>query len=214
MGIQDDFCMFFLPGAVISWGFFDIIPNATILVADITGDQSIQYDLILPVPQWVIFLKIALTNAYRSISVSLLMLPVGATVIYYGKGFVLSQISLPKTALILLIGNIFFGFFGLWAASFMNNVGEVRKVWMRILLPLWWIGGFNNSWEVAYKASPAFARWMLCNPIIYVLEGMRAAVLGQTGYLPYWKCVVMLSMFSAVFGLWAIHRLKRRLDCL
>jgi len=214
MGLRDDFSKFLLPATAASWGFFDIIANSVTFIGDLTGDRFVDYELILPIPQWAIFVKIACANAYRSFSTSFFMLPVGAIVIYAGKGFTFDQINIFKTVLFLIVVNIFYGFFGLFASSFMYEVSEVRTIWMRVLLPLWWIGGFNHSWMVMYSYSPTFAYISLLDPLVYAMEGIRAATLGQEGFISYWYCLFALIGYSIVFGYFGTKQFQKRLDCL
>ena len=53
----------------------------------------------------------------------------------------------------------------------------------------------------------------LVNPLLYVMEGMRAATLGQEGYLPFWFSLAGLTIFTVGFAWDAIRRLQKRLDC-
>ena len=214
MGIADNFCMLLLPAGAMSWGFFDIVPNTVITMSDLEGNRAIEYDLILPIRQSGIFLKMIVVNPCKSLMVSLVMFPAGAGIIYLGRGFVFSDINLLKTILMFVVGSTFFASCGLWLTSLMTYIFQIRSIWMRVLMPLWWIGGFNNSWKVTYSFSPLFAQCCLINPIVYATEGIRAAVLGQDGYISYWFCLVVLTAGSIVFATLGIARFKRRLDCL
>ncbi len=214
MGMADDFCMLLVPGGAISWAFFDIMPNTVIIMSDLEGNRSIEYDLILPIRQSFIFLKIILVNASKSFLVSIVMVAFGALMIYLGRGFIFSEISFLKTLVILIAGNLFFASGGLWLASLMTYIFQIRNIWMRILMPLWWIGGFNSTWKAIYSFSPTFARLCLLNPMVYASEGIRAAALGQEGYISYWVCLAVLTAGSILFTTLAIRGFKRRLDCL
>ncbi|NBP02965.1 MAG: hypothetical protein EBU90_23205 [Proteobacteria bacterium] len=214
MGIQKDFALILLPAGIASWGMFEIITNATTLVSDILGNRVIEYELTLPIPQWAIFTKIALVNAYRAFIVSLLLIPAGMTIIYLGIGMTFSNINLFKTILMILIANVFFGFLGLFTASLMQKISDVRNMWMRVLFPMWFIGGLNNSLSAVQKVAPTFAKVLLLNPIIYISEGMRAAMLGQEGFLNYWICCLVLVTLTIIIGVFAVKRFKKKLDCL
>jgi hypothetical protein len=41
---------------------------------------------------------------------------------------------------------------------------------------------------------------------------MRAAVLGQTEYLNFWTCTLVLILLTIVSGIDAIRRFKKRID--
>lgn len=214
MGIRHDFALILLPAAIASWGMFEIITNATTLISDILGDRVIEYELVLPISQWAIFAKIALVNAYRAFIVTLLLIPAGMAIIYLGIGLTFSNINLFKTILMILISNLFFGFLGLFTASLMQKISDVRNMWMRVLFPMWFIGGLNNSLSAVQKAAPTFAKVLLLNPIIYISEGMRAAMLGQEGYLNYWLCCLVIVILTVIIGVFAVKRFQKKLDCL
>ena len=97
-------------------------------------------------------------------------------------------------------------------ASFVKNLAAIEHVWLRFILPLWFFGGTQFSWQTIYNIAPYIGYLTLLDPLVYVMEGMRAAVLGQEGNLPFWLCVAVLWVLTVVFGWWAIKRLKTRLD--
>jgi ABC-2 type transport system permease protein len=214
MGLPDNYCQIIVPAGIASWGMFDIISNATSFISDILGDRVIEHELILPLPQWAVFIKIALANAYRSFAASIFMIPIGVGVVYLGTGFAFPQINLIKTLMMLFVANVFYGFLGLFGASFMQKIADVRNVWMRVLFPLWYVGGFLTGWFVMDKASPTFAKVMLLNPVMYISEGMRSAMLGQQGYLNYWYCIGAILLSTILVGTVAVIRFQKRLDCI
>lgn len=214
MGMPSDFGRFLLVVLPFVWGIFEIGTNATTLIGDITSDKTIQYELIMPISQWAVFLKIVCVNAYRSFSVSIFTLPCGMIYIYFCKGLTVPLKGIFYYYFFLIIANIFFGFFGLFLASFMYKVSDIRNVRMRILFPLWFLAGFNNSWQVMYEVAPKVAYLLLINPFVYIMEGSRAALLGQEGFINYWICIGMIVVWSVVLGYIGISRFLKRLDCL
>jgi hypothetical protein len=83
---------------------------------------------------------------------------------------------------------------------------------MRFVYPLWVFGGYQYSYAVLANKNPWFAYISLINPQLYIMEGMRAAILGQEGYLNFWLCAGMTFFFSIICGIHAIFKIKRRLD--
>ena len=83
MGMPSDFGIFLLVALPFVWGVFEIGTNATTLIGDITSDKTIQYELIMPISQWAVFLKIICVNAYRSFAASIFTLPCGMIYIYF-----------------------------------------------------------------------------------------------------------------------------------
>ena len=90
-------------------------------------------------------------------------------------------------------------------------MGQLSNVWMRFVFPLYIFGGFQFTWYSMYAIAPWFAIVNLGNPFVYGIEGTRAALLGQTGYLNFWLCTVVLAVTGIIlFGI-TLKRLKRKL---
>ena len=123
-----------------------------------------------------------------------------------------TSFSPPKFFLIFVLTTLFTGTFSLFVVSTIQNIHHLGKVGIRYLFPMWFFSGANYSWHTVFKLSPIFAYITLANPLLYAMEGIHAAVLGQAGYLNYWLCVLMLIMFTIVFGFLGIWKLKKRLD--
>ena len=98
--------------------------------------------------------------------------------------------------------------------SCMKTIAQIENVWLRLIFPLWYLGCFQFSWQTLYKISPMIAYIDLCNPMTFIMEGMRSATINSSGSLPFWICCAMIlfyAMFSFVLGL---YWMKKRLDCL
>lgn len=209
-----DFGSFMLFTTAISWGFFTTINNIVAFVSDITNEGSnLQYELTLPIPQWLIFFKYALENTYQAFIISMLIVPFGKLLLW--DEFSLAHFSIFKFYLILIISCFFFGNFSVLMSSITKDIYTgIENIWLRIIFPMWFLGGFQFSWKTLYGISPTVAYINLLNPLTYALEGGRAAALDPELSLPYWSCVSALIIASCLFGYIGITKLKKRLDCL
>ncbi len=204
------FILFSMTG---TWGFFSTINNIAKLITDITDEGSnLTYELTLPIPQWMIFAKYALDNAYQAFIITLLILPIGKLLLWNQCSF--EHFSFFKFYFILLVACIFFGFFSVLMSSLTENIYKLDNIWLRIIFPMWFLGCFQFSWKTLYSISPTLAYINLLNPLTYALEGSRAAALDPNLSLPYWPCVLALVFASGLFGYIGIAKLKQRLDCL
>lgn len=210
LGLASDYGVFQLAGLVASAGLFEVEPSVHSLVSDFEGDRLISYQLTLPVPSILIFIKIVINYALNAIILGLLVLPMGKLVLW--NKFDLTQIHILQFTLMLIISGIFYGIFILWIASLCKSASKVGNVWMRFIFPLWFLGGFQFSWNVLYKLAPKLAYVNLLNPMTYIMEGMRATLLGQPGYISVWFCIAALIVFIMIFSWIAMTRLKKRLD--
>lgn len=214
MGLDKSFGAFIVATMPTSCAFFTSINSIYALLTDVTSDgSSLTYELILPIPQWLVFTKYALENMYQALAVSILILPVGKLILW--NEFSLEYFSVFKFLLMLIVSSMFFGFFSIFITSFCKDIySGLDNIWIRIIFPMWFLGGFQFSWKTLYAASPLLAYINLCNPLVYALEGTRAAVLNPQDSLPYELCVFALMVFTFVFGYAGIQKLKKRLDCL
>jgi len=212
-GIADkQFGTFTLLGNFAVWGFLEIHSSTALFLGDIEGDKSISYYLSLPLPTSLVFIEYALASTYRSIASSVIILPVGKLLL--GNSFALDNVRWIQLITAYIIINLFYGFFTLLIVSYIPDLGALSMVKSRFLFPLWFLGGFQFTWKMLYKVAPDLAYLNLCNPLTYVMDGIRSTVLPPEEYLPFSLCMIMLLFFSWLCGYIGIKKLKRRLDCL
>jgi ABC-2 type transport system permease protein len=211
-GLSSDFGPFVLIGVIASFGFFDVVGKVMQMVVDMEGDKTILYTLSLPISQWLVFFYIGLSWAISSSIICALLFPLGK--LLFWSSLDLSKVHIARFLLAFVLSNIFFGFFALWLSSMCRKMTSLQHIFVRVINPLYMFGGSFSTWQSAYALAPIIGYLTLLNPIVYVMEGMRAAVLGQEGYLPFWLSCGALVLFTTFFAWHAISRLKKRLDCI
>lgn len=210
LGLAQGYSSFLLVGAIAGFGFFEIIGRASMMIADITGDRSISYTLTLPLPTWVIFCYIAVAWGICSGILTICLFPIGKLILF--NQFHFTYFSFLRFIPIFIVSNLFFGFFALWVASIIKEVSQINSIWFRIVNPFFMFGAYFYSWRDLYAVSPFFGKLNLINPFLYIMEGMRSAVLGPENYLPIWLSFIMLAFYTSLFGWHGIKRLRKRLD--
>lgn len=209
-GLTGAYGSFIVSGVIVGYGFYEIIGKVTGLIWDIEGPQTITYPLMLPVTSGFIFFYTGLSYAVFSSIFGLILFPLGK--IALGSEFDLSIINYFQLIPIFILSNIFFGYFALWIGSVAKK-STSGDLFARVVNPLYSLGGYFYAWKSMYNISPIAGYINLLNPLIYVMEGMRAAMLGPEGFLPFWFSFMMLLLFTTFFAWDAIRRLKKRLDC-
>ncbi len=209
-GMKPGFGIFVATGVPVSRCLFQIYPRATAIIIDLMSNKAITYDLSLPIPSWLAIFRIALSSFVRSMLLSIPALPFG--LIFTWDEFNFATFSFFKFSLILCLSGILCSVFGLIIASMVTNTDELSSTWNRIIFPMWLLGGFQFSWATVNLKVPWLGFVSLFNPIIYAMEGMRAATLGQEGYISFWLCVGVLTAFSIIFGYVGVRRMLKRLD--
>ena len=210
-GLRAGYGPFVLVGVIAQVGFYDIMSKVTQLIIDMEGDKTILHTLSLPLPSWLVFFQIGLSWSLNSLIISAILFPLGKLFLFFQ--FDLSAINYLNLLPIAVINNMFFGFFALWITSIIKNMASLGNLFPRIINPLFMFGCFMYSWQTAFTMSPILGYLSLSNPLVYVMEGMRAAILGQDGSLPFWYSFGALTLFTLFFAWDGIRRLQRRLDC-
>jgi ABC-type polysaccharide/polyol phosphate export permease len=209
-GLSQDFGPFQFGGIIAAVGLFELYSSAVDLVADFQGNKVINYALTLPIPSWLALLAKSTYYFIVYATLTTLMLPIGKLSLWNTLN--VSQIVWIKLALALIMQCIFYACFVLWAASIIKNMSKLGSIWARYIFPMWFMGGFQFSWLALYKVIPVAAYINLINPMIYITESTRAAMLGQEGYINYWICVAVIAVCAFGCFMIAFRNLKKRLD--
>lgn len=211
-GLSESFGPFLLIAAIGSFGLIEVVGKVALFLSDLEGEKAISQILIMPIKSHWVFLYMGIFWALSSAFLAILLFPMGKLLLW--SRFDLSAISYLRLIPIFLSGSVFFGVFALWLSSMISSLSSLNTLWLRYVVPLWMFGTYFFSWRGAYEVNPLFGVILLLNPIVYVIEGMRAAALGNAGYIPYWISLLALWVFIFLCATHAIKRLKKRLDCI
>ncbi|MBY0353248.1 ABC transporter permease [Candidatus Babeliales bacterium] len=209
-GLAGDFGLFQLAGIIATAGLFENYSNIATIIMDFAGERSIGYYLTLPVQPSVVLFSSACAYATIGTLLSLSMLVVGK--ILFFASFNLAAVAWCKLIAITVLSNLFYGMLALAIAAHVGKVAKIGNVWSRFIFPLWFLGGFQFSWAAMHKAWPPLAYGLLANPITYIMEGTRAALLGQQDFFSWWTCMGMLTLFTLACWCAVYNRMKKQLD--
>jgi ABC-2 type transport system permease protein len=95
---------------------------------------------------------------------------------------------------------------------YLGTVVDPRKVQMIfavVLLPLTMLGCVYYPWSALHVI-----RWLqilvLVNPMVYMTEGLRAALTPGLGHMPLWAIMLALVGGTLVFGSLAVRTFRSR----
>ncbi|NDD53655.1 ABC transporter permease [bacterium] len=212
-GMDRAYGSFLLIGALATTFFYLSVSLAEDLVNDFCGLRSIDFLVILPASRyWLILVQRVCSFAVHATVVSVPLIPIGKLLL--GDRMDLSHFSTIKFMLIMLLSAMFYGFFALWLASWIPNSRHFMSVWRRVYTPSQLLGCYWFSFAMAYEVFGFKAYITLLNPLTYMCEGVRSAVLGGEKYLNFWLVLGLLAVYTGLFGIYAMRKLKRRLDLL
>jgi hypothetical protein len=191
-------------------GLFEVYNAAARTIMDIDNDRTISYYLTLPARPTIVFAATVCSYAIIGLLLTMAVLPLGKLLFYNSFNF--AQVSWIKFVITAVLANIFFGIFMIVVVAQVGTISKMRNVWSRFIWPLWVLGCYQFSWKAVYAVSAPFAYFLLCNPVLYVMEGMRGALLTHFDSLPWGLCIAGLCFFIMVGWQYAYYKMQRLLD--
>lgn len=210
LGITQSFGLLSFSAMVAAAGMFELFSTVVDMVIDFELGKVIYYYATLPLPFWMVLVRKMISVAITHSIITLSILPLGKILLWHD--FNLLQVNWLQFFIILMVGNLFYGAFAIFVSSVVKTRERIGLVWTRFLFPLWFLGGFSFSWFTLKIVSPRLAYVDLINPMIYMTEAYRAAIIGPKGFFPFYYSIAALLIFSLFFGYLGIVRLKKHLD--
>jgi len=209
-GLQSDFGAFMIGGFIAAYPLWETYPLVAGLTSDLDSEKRLTYELLLPVPSFLIFFKMILSFTLQSIASSFLIIPISK--FFVMQEFQLQNVSWLALGMMFFANSFFMGAFGILIASLIKHISQLETAWQRYIFPLWFLGGFQFSWTALHTIFPRASYLELLNPILYTNEGFRSALLSDPTYIAAYLCVPILYFFAFTFMLWGIKNLRKRID--
>jgi len=211
MGMPANYGAFTAISMVVAMGSFSAWAGSMPIAADLAGPQTISYELTLPLPYWMVWLKNGLYLSLKSAVFNITPLFLGKLIL--GNIFDFSNFSLVQFTVVYITSSLLFGMFALWSTVITNSHAAHSRLELRLVGPMFFLNGWTSSWLTMYYSSPLLGIFVRFLPWIYAYEGCRAAILGQGEYINVWTCVGMLILFTVLITLHCTWLFKKRLDC-
>ncbi len=209
---ESAFATVLVPGVVaISIMFQGIQAVALQLSAEFGYTREIEDRVQAPCPIWLVALAKVLSGAVQGVLAAVIVFPIAAVI--HAKGvhahltvhwpIVLTLIPLAcvaMTSLGLLLGTVFEP----------RNIGLMFGF---VVLPLTFLGGTYYQWTRLASVKLGGVHWLqilvLVNPLIYVAEGMRAA-LTEAQHMSLLAVYPVLAGFCALFWTLGLRSFRKR----
>ncbi|HKS51010.1 MAG TPA: ABC transporter permease [Pseudonocardiaceae bacterium] len=165
------------------------------LVADFGWTKEIEDRLLAPLPLWAVAVEKLVFASMRALVASAVMFPIGIGVLgsvpYRPAGLWLLTV-------VALLGSLVGACIGMTVGTSVPPT-KINIAFALIFTPLLFTGATQYPWP-----SLGQLRWFqmvtAANPITYVSEGMRAALVPNVPHIPGWICVLALVGSLAIFG--------------
>ena len=196
-----------LPGLMaVAIMFSGIAGVALPLSTEFGITREIDDRVMCPVPVWAVAVEKVCFSALQSIVAALLVIPLAiwipAKPVYpdFHHWFLLS--------VVLVMASLLAGAMGLAIGSVVSPK-QIGLVFSIIVVPITFLGCVYYPWAGLNKIF-----WLqvavLFNPIVYISEGLRAAVTPGVEHMPIWAILLALTVFLVILGRFGIRGFLRR----
>jgi ABC-2 type transport system permease protein len=199
-----------LPGILALTLVLTALQNTALpLVIEFSFTREIEDRLLAPLPVPAVAAEKMLIAATRAVIAAILILPLGQLIL--PGGVHLEQAQWLPFAALLVFGSLTAAGMGLVLGTAVPP-NRISIMFALVLTPLIFTGSTFYPW-VGLERLRWFQILTLCNPLTYVSEGMRGALVPGVPHIRAWICVgaliVSLAIFTAI-GMWGF--LRRALD--
>jgi len=205
--MQSNYTATLLPGILaISLTFSSIQAVALPMVQDFGWTNEIEDRLLAPVPTRLIAAEKIVSGVLQGFISAAFVLPMARLIMGPIPSFTLTRF--PAIILIVVLGATAFSALGLLlgAAIAPQQIGLMFSV---IIAPMLFFGCTYYPWA-GLSAVPFMKYAVLINPLVYVAEGMRAAVTPGVPHMPLPVSVVALVVIAVIFWIAGIRSFVRR----
>lgn len=183
---------------------------ATRMVYDLKFDHFIDYFLTLPLPRRWLFAYFISSFIIESSIVTLPLVTFG--IILLGKNFGPINGSFITFLAVYFLVLLFWALFFLGSSFTCSYQWFKNNMWARRIMPLFVLSSAFFTFKTVASIMPIFSTIMLCNPLTYLVEGLRTALLGGTDYLPLTTCVMGIFVAIIVMSFRLHYGIHKHLD--
>ncbi len=195
-----------LPGMVALTAFLTALQTVAFpLVMEFSWTKEIEDRLLAPLPTPLVGVEKIVVAMIRSLAAALLMFPIGALVLGSAPW---NPAGVPMLLLTLVLGGCVGGAIGLTIGTWMPP-NRINIMFAVILTPLMFTGATQYPWK-SLSSLHWFQVVTACNPLTYVSEGVRGAVVPSVPHIAGWICIAVLMVAVSVFTAVGLKGFMRR----
>ena len=196
-----------LPGVLaISLTFSSIQSVALPMVQDFGWTKEIEDRLLAPVPIWLVAAEKIVAGVLQGVVSALFVLPVARLIM--GPIPNLSFGHIGDVLLITVLGAAAFSSLGLFLGTAIQPQ-QIGLMFGVILAPMIFFGCAYYPWQ-GLSAVPIMKYAVLVNPLVYVAEGMRAALTPGAPHMSLGIVVLALILITALFWTLGMRSFMKR----
>ncbi|ASW54379.1 ABC transporter permease [Plantactinospora sp. KBS50] len=198
------FASLFLPGIIALAAFTTALQSVALpLVKEFGFTMEIEDRLMAPMPTGLVAIGKLVIATIRGLLAAILIYPLGALVVGSAPW---RPVGLPLAFVTALLGAWVGGALGMSLATTLP-VQRINVTFSVILTPIIWTGCIHYPWP-RLSSLPWYQAVTALNPMTYVSEGVRGALLPAVPHIPAWVCLTVLTGVAV-----ALTRLSVRCFC-
>jgi ABC-2 type transport system permease protein len=178
------------------------------LVMEFSWQRTIEDRALAPVPIRVLGIQKITAGAIQAFIGAAIVFPVVFWVHAPGEGPHVHVTNWFLLALVMVASSTLCASLGLWLGTVVDP-RKIQMVFAVVLLPITMLGCVYYPWSALHVI-----RWLqiveLLNPMVYMTEGLRAALTPGIGHMPLWAILLALVGGSLAFGSMAVRTFRNR----
>lgn len=203
--VSADYGAIMLPGLLALNAMFGALQSVAFpLVFEFSFSREIEDRLLAPMPIPLVAVEKMLFAALRGLVASLLMVPIGLLMVDVSW----PSSGLPAALLMIVLGAALGATIGMVIGTSVPP-RRINVLFAVIFTPLLFTGSVQYPWLTLDDL-----RWFqvlsALNPLTYVSEGIRAALVPEVPHLPLWLCTVVALAATVLFGVLGVKGFLRR----
>jgi ABC-2 type transport system permease protein len=193
------YIQFIVPGLVISNMLTNAYSNAVSSFYGARFQRSIEEILVTPMPNWMILLGYVVPSVIRSVITATIVLVISLLFTH------LPVYSFGLALVVSVIASAFFAVIGFINGMFAKSFDDVSWIPTFILTPLSYLGGIFYTLEML---PPLWQKISLLNPLMYIIDCFRYAILGAGNIDIYLSLSALLiaTITAFVAALYFLHQ--------
>lgn len=193
-----DYLSFLIPGLMVMGLINNAFQNSSSSVVTSKFSGDLEDIRVAPIPNSYIIWAMGLGGVFRGTMVALITGAVG-TLFHYMQLQTWLTIEHPLWLIyFFLVGGFIFSFIGIFIAVLANSFDQLSAFSTFILLPLTYLGGVFISIQTLH---PVWQMISKMNPLFYLINGFRYAIIGQADVSLSSAVVITLVGVMVTFGM-------------
>ena len=178
------------------------------LVMEFSWQRTIEDRALAPVPIRVLAIQKMTAGAIQAVIGAAIVFPVVYWVHAPGQGPHVDVTNWFLLIVVMVFSATLTAAMGLWLGTVVDP-RKMQMVFAVVLLPLTMLGCVYYPWSALHVI-----QWLqivvLINPMVYMTEGLRAALTPGLGHMPLWAIMVALIGGTVIFGSLAVRTFHNR----